>query len=508
MIIRMIVAGALVLAAGGLGIAFLASRPAPVVVVEAPGPEPVAAPAPAPAAKVAMLVAARPLAAGSLVKDEDFVVREVSPDAVARRRPGRVRGGAGRTARAPCSGATSTAAPSSPAATCSARDRGFLAAVLPPRLPRASRSGSMRSTGAAGLIWPGDQVDLILTQEMDAAAAPVSRRIVGETVLTDVRVIAVDQHFTQGASAGLMATGGNNQRSVARTVTLRGPAGAGGTGRRRGAPGQALAGGPVHGAVGGERAVRRRAHLRLRRRRFARTFAHGTCRRIANSCYSGRRISRGGNVPVIRAIPLACLAATLVAGEATGQSVGGASAPTESRSPCPRREPSRCRGHRCRRPAPSAASPTAPLPVAAGHERRPPDRPARPGVHRARRRSQGGAGPAGLADQHLPDGRRRGSHDGHRHRRGRDRHRRIRGYGPGRRPGRGPPQTAAPAAAPASSRPSASAIEAAIRQMTRGAGTVRVRSVPGGYVLTGTVGSPSPRRSAPRPSPAASCPRT
>jgi pilus assembly protein CpaC len=53
------------------------------------------------------------------------------------------------------------------------------------------------------------------------------------------------------------------------------------------------------------------------------------------------------------------------------------------------------------------------------------------------------------------------------------------------------PQTAAPAAAPASSRPSASAIEAAIRQMTRGASAVRVRSVPGGYILSGTVGSPS-----------------
>ena len=65
-----------------------------------------------------------------------------------------------------------------------------------------------------------DQVDLILTQEMDAATAPVAKRIVGETVLTNVRVIAVDQHFTQGASAGLIATGGNNQRSIARTVTL------------------------------------------------------------------------------------------------------------------------------------------------------------------------------------------------------------------------------------------------------------------------------------------------
>ena len=219
MIIRMIVAGVLVLAAGGLGIAFLASRPAPVVVVEAPGPEPVAAPAPAPAAKVAMLVAARPLAAGTLVKDEDFVVREVSPDALPE--------GAlvqSEEVRVELRGALlrrylDVGAFVARGDVLRPRDRGFLAAVLRPGA-RAIAVGVDAVTGAAGLIWPGDQVDLILTQEMDAASAPVSKRIVGETVLTDVRVIAVDQHFTQGASAGLMATGGNNQRSVARTVTL------------------------------------------------------------------------------------------------------------------------------------------------------------------------------------------------------------------------------------------------------------------------------------------------
>ena len=58
MIIRMVVAGVLVLVAGGLGIAFLTNRPAPVAVVEAPKPE-------APAPKVAMLVAARPQAPSS-----------------------------------------------------------------------------------------------------------------------------------------------------------------------------------------------------------------------------------------------------------------------------------------------------------------------------------------------------------------------------------------------------------------------------------------------------------
>ena len=216
MIIRMTVAGALVLTAGGLGYAFLTSRPpAPVIVVEAPRPEP----APAPATKAAMLVAARPLSAGTLVKDEDFVVREVAPDALPE--------GAllqSEEARVELRGALlrrylDAGAPVARGDVLRPRDRGFLAAVLRPG-SRAIAVGVDAVTGAAGLIWPGDQVDLILTQEMDAATAPVSRRIVGETVLANVRVIAVDQHFTQGASAGLIATGGNNQRSVARTVTL------------------------------------------------------------------------------------------------------------------------------------------------------------------------------------------------------------------------------------------------------------------------------------------------
>ena len=215
MIIRMTVAGVLVLSAGGLGFAFLANRNPPPAVVEASTLElPVA-----PAAKVAMLVAARPLSAGTLVKDEDFVVRETVPGAVPESAMVQ-----SEEARVEMRGALLRRYLDAGAAVARGdvlrpRDRGFLAAVLSPG-SRAIAVGVDAVTGTAGLIWPGDQVDLILTQEMDAASAPVSRRIVGETVLTNVRVIAVDQHFTQGASAGLMAAGGNNQRTVARTVTL------------------------------------------------------------------------------------------------------------------------------------------------------------------------------------------------------------------------------------------------------------------------------------------------
>ena len=193
-----------------------------------------------------MLVAARPLSAGTLVKDEDFVVREMPPDALPE--------GAlvqSEEVRTELRGALlrrylDGGDPVARGDVLRPRDRGFLAAVLRPGA-RAIAVGVDAVTGAAGLIWPGDQVDLILTQEMDAASAPVSRRIVGETVLTNVRVIAVDQHFTQGASAGLMATGGNNQRSVARTVTLEVRARAGGARRGGRAPGTAFPDRSLHG---------------------------------------------------------------------------------------------------------------------------------------------------------------------------------------------------------------------------------------------------------------------
>lgn len=89
------------------------------------------------------------------------------------------------------------------------------AAVLKPNA-RAITVGVDAVTGTAGLIWPGDRVDLLLTQTLDDRVAVLSRRVVGETVLNDVRVIAVDQQLTQGAAGANASPDGR----VARTVTL------------------------------------------------------------------------------------------------------------------------------------------------------------------------------------------------------------------------------------------------------------------------------------------------
>jgi pilus assembly protein CpaB len=76
-------------------------------------------------------------------------------------------------------------------------ERGFLAAVLSPGA-RAATIAVDAVSGTAGLIWPGDRVDVILTQKLDDNTAPIGRRVVGETVIQNARVIAVDQHMIEG----------------------------------------------------------------------------------------------------------------------------------------------------------------------------------------------------------------------------------------------------------------------------------------------------------------------
>lgn len=100
-------------------------------------------------------------------------------------------------------------------------ERGFLAAVLTPGMRAASVAVNAVS-GNAGLIFPGDRVDVILTQSINDEDIPLGRQMVGETVLADARVIAVDQRIQDIAPVqeGQVAP-------VAKTVTLEvSPAGA------------------------------------------------------------------------------------------------------------------------------------------------------------------------------------------------------------------------------------------------------------------------------------------
>ncbi|MGF1477071.1 MAG: Flp pilus assembly protein CpaB [Geminicoccaceae bacterium] len=98
--------------------------------------------------------------------------------------------------------------------------RGFLAAVLEPNM-RALSVPVNEASSNAGLIFPGDQVDVLLTQRLevqfsgggDEVGGDSEDRVVTETVLDDVRIIAMGRRL-QDASEG-----DSNERDL-RTATL------------------------------------------------------------------------------------------------------------------------------------------------------------------------------------------------------------------------------------------------------------------------------------------------
>ena len=74
-------------------------------------------------------------------------------------------------------------------------ERGFLAAALGPGM-RAVTVGVSATSGVAGFVFPGDRVDLVLTQEVDGNgenSGPPLRA--SETIVRNIRVLAVDQRL-------------------------------------------------------------------------------------------------------------------------------------------------------------------------------------------------------------------------------------------------------------------------------------------------------------------------
>ncbi len=86
-------------------------------------------------------------------------------------------------------------------------DRGFLSAVLPTGMRAVAVRVNAAST-AGGFILPEDRVDILLVRQKDANDA------VAETILTDIRVLAIDQ--------SVQSSGGDSQPSIVaqNTATL------------------------------------------------------------------------------------------------------------------------------------------------------------------------------------------------------------------------------------------------------------------------------------------------
>jgi pilus assembly protein CpaB len=145
---------------------------------------------------VGYFVAARPLPKGTLAREEDFAVRTSAPDKLP---AGAILDTPDSKAGLPGSLVRNFVEINKPITLqdiLRPSDRGFLASVLAPD----SRAISIKvdeESGVSGLIRPGDFVDVVLTQVFDKDEA--SKRALSETVLSNVRVIAIDQEIAQGA---------------------------------------------------------------------------------------------------------------------------------------------------------------------------------------------------------------------------------------------------------------------------------------------------------------------
>lgn len=76
-------------------------------------------------------------------------------------------------------------------------DSGFMAAIL----PKGMRAIAVRvsvETGAGGFILPNDRVDVLLTRKLNSGGGSAARTVT-ETVLSNVRVLAIDQTYTSGS---------------------------------------------------------------------------------------------------------------------------------------------------------------------------------------------------------------------------------------------------------------------------------------------------------------------
>jgi pilus assembly protein CpaB len=181
---RLVVLGIAVVAGGGA--ALLAGRS------DAPPP------APPPAAAidtVEILVAKKDINIGQSVQAADmgwvaWPAEAASPLFVRRTEHGdAIEQLAGAIARAP----VATDEPLRESKLIKARGSGYLAAILPAGM-RAVSTEISPETGAGGFILPNDRVDVILSRrDKEAERLTGVETMVGETLLSDVQVLAIDQ---------------------------------------------------------------------------------------------------------------------------------------------------------------------------------------------------------------------------------------------------------------------------------------------------------------------------
>jgi pilus assembly protein CpaB len=202
-----------------LTVLFLISLAVAVVVILRALPGQVDANVNAP--KQEILVATVPLAAGTLLRAQDVrwqpVTEPVEPGEIVRPSEGarEAKPGIDEETRAEVYGAavrpardTAAGEPIRRGSIVKPGDRDFLQVVLSPGA-RAIAIPVATSGASTGLLFPGDRVDVILTQNFKGEGAAITRRSVSETVVENLRVLAIDTLDAKAPSG-----------SFGRTVTL------------------------------------------------------------------------------------------------------------------------------------------------------------------------------------------------------------------------------------------------------------------------------------------------
>lgn len=159
-----------------------------------------------------VLVAAKDILAGAVLTDADLIWQAWPETALDRRF---VLKGAGEDPRNQFIGSIArrnliTGEPVTADRVFKQENAGVLSGLLAPGFRAVSLAVSER-TGVAGFILPGDRVDVVLTLDLKESNSGRSgggrsgSKHVGETILRDVRVLAVDQKLDEGKAPALVA---------------------------------------------------------------------------------------------------------------------------------------------------------------------------------------------------------------------------------------------------------------------------------------------------------------
>jgi len=168
----------------------------PLPVVEAKGPK--------------VLVAKKDLPAGTLLDNDSFTYQPWPKDLLDQSyftddNPSNIANLAGKVVRVPLS----KGQPLTQSSIVGPGERGFLAAALGPGM-RAVTVAISDTSGVGGFIFPGDRVDLVLTQQI-ASTDNGEMLKVAETILRNLRVLAIDQNIN-APNLG--------QATIARSITF------------------------------------------------------------------------------------------------------------------------------------------------------------------------------------------------------------------------------------------------------------------------------------------------